>query len=93
VCHITQDKMPYIMSGIDESYYCIPIIEDRQWNDLNNRMGMVESIVGQEGPHMVDPCSEEQMMSSNKKSNDVDLNNWLELKKQAKLHDNQVACG
>ncbi len=38
----------------------------------------------------MDPCSEEQMMSSNKKSNDVDLNDWLELQEQAKLHDNQM---
>ena len=65
VCHIAQDKMPYITQGIEEAYYCVPTIEDGQWDDLNNWMGLVESIVGQEGPLMADPCSEEQMTSNN----------------------------
>jgi hypothetical protein len=53
-------------------------------------MGLVESIMGQEGPLMADPCAEEQMTSNNKKSNDVGKNDWLELQDQAKLHDNQM---
>ncbi len=28
VCHIAQNKMPYVMQGIEEAYYCVPIIED-----------------------------------------------------------------
>jgi hypothetical protein len=28
VCHIAQDKMPYVMQGVEEAYYCVPIIED-----------------------------------------------------------------
>jgi hypothetical protein len=51
-------------------------------------MGLVESIVGQEGPLMADPCAEEQMMLNNEKINDVGKNDWLELQNQAKLHDN-----
>jgi hypothetical protein len=47
-------------------------------------MGLVKSIVGQEGSLMADPCSEEQMTSNNKKINDVGKNNWLELQDQAK---------
>ncbi len=39
---------------------------------------------------MADPCSEEQMMSSNETSNDVSINNWLKLQEQAKLHDNHI---
>jgi hypothetical protein len=53
-------------------------------------MGLVESIVGQEGPLMADPCLEEQITSNNEKINDVGKNNWLELQDQAKLHDNQM---
>jgi hypothetical protein len=49
-------------------------------------MGLVKSIVGQEGPLMADPCSEKQMTSIN----DVGMNNQLELQEQAKLHDNQM---
>ncbi len=39
---------------------------------------------------MADPCSKEQMMSNNKKINDVGKNDGLELQDQAKLHDNQM---
>ncbi len=45
VCHIAQDEMPYVMQGIEEAYYCVPAIEDGQWNNLNNWMGLVNSIV------------------------------------------------
>ncbi len=90
VCHIAQDKMPYIMQGIEEAYYCVPTIEDGQWNDLNNWMGLVDSIVGQEGSLMANLCSEEQMTSINKKIDDVSINNWLQLQEKAKLHDNQM---
>jgi hypothetical protein len=42
-------------------------------------MGLVDSIVGQEGPLKADPCSEEQMTSNNEKIDVVGMNNWLEL--------------
>jgi hypothetical protein len=67
MCHIAQDKMPYVTQGIEEAYYCVSTIEERQWDDLNNWMGLVNSIVNQEGPFMADPCSEEQMPSNNEK--------------------------
>jgi hypothetical protein len=50
-------------------------------------MGLVNSIVGQEGPLMADPCSEEQVMSNNEKIDDIGMNNWLELQEKAKLHE------
>jgi hypothetical protein len=53
-------------------------------------MGLVESIAGQEGPLMADPCIEEQMTSNNKNMNDIGQNNWLELQNQAKLHDRKM---
>jgi hypothetical protein len=76
------------MQGIEEAYYCVPTIEDRWWDDLINRMGLVDNIVGQEGPLMADPCSEEQMTSNNKKIDDICMNGWLKLQEKAKLHDN-----
>ncbi len=90
VCNIAQDEMPYITQDVEAAYYCVAIIEDRQRDDLDSWMGLVKSIVGQEGPIMADPCSEEHMTSNNKKINDVGKNNWLELQDQAKLHDNQM---
>ncbi len=65
MCHIAQDKMPYITQGVEEAYYCVPTIEDKQWDDLNNQVGLVDNVVDQEGPLMADPCSKEQMMSNN----------------------------
>jgi hypothetical protein len=53
-------------------------------------MGLVISIMGQEGPLIADPCSEEQMTSNNEKIYDVGMSNWLELQEKAKLHDNQI---
>ncbi len=88
MCHIAQAETPYITQGVEEAYYYVPIIEDGWWDDLNNRMGLVNSILGQEGPHMAGPCSEEQMMSNNEKINDIGMNNWLELQEHAKLHYN-----
>jgi hypothetical protein len=61
VCQIAQDEMPYITQGVEEAYYFVPTIECGQWDDLNNRMGLVKSIVCQEGHLTANPCSEEQM--------------------------------
>jgi hypothetical protein len=55
VCNIAQDKMPFVMQDIEVSYYCVPIIDGRQWDDLDSRMGLGESIMGQVGPLMADP--------------------------------------
>jgi hypothetical protein len=74
MCHIAQDEMPYITQGIEEAYYCVPTIEDGRWDDLNNWMGLVDSIANQEGPLMADLCSEEQMTSNNEKIDDVGMN-------------------
>jgi hypothetical protein len=89
VCNIAQDKMPYVMQDIEATYYCVPIIKDGQWDDLDSWMGLVESIMGQEGPLMADPCAKEQMTSNNVKFNDVGKNDCLKLQDQAKLHDNR----
>jgi hypothetical protein len=67
--------MPYVTQSIEKAYYCVPIIEDKQWDDLNNQMGLADSIVGQEGPLMADPCSEEQVKSNNRKIDDIGMNN------------------
>ncbi len=76
VCNIVQDEMPYVMQDVEAAYYCVSIIEDGQWDDLDIGMGLVESIMGQEGPLMADPCTEEQMPSNSKKMNDVGKNDW-----------------
>ncbi len=75
MCHIAQDKMPYITQGIEEAYYCVPTIEDGRLDDLNNRMGLVDSIVNKEGPLMADLFSEEQMTSNNEKIHDLGMSN------------------
>ncbi len=90
MCHNAQDETPYVTQDVEEAYYCVPTIEDGQWDDLSNRMGLVESSVGQEGPLMADPCLEEQMMSNNEKINDVGMSDWLEFQEKAKLHNNQM---
>jgi hypothetical protein len=59
-------------------------------DDLVSGMGLVESIMSQEGPLIADPSAEEQMTSNNREINDVGKNNWLELQDQAKLHDNKI---
>ncbi len=91
MCYIAQDEMPYVMQDVEEAYYCVPTIEDGQWDDLSKLMGLVKSSVGQEGPLMADPCSEEQMMSNNEKIGDKGMSGWLELQEKAKLlHNNQM---
>jgi hypothetical protein len=90
VCNIAQDEMPYVTRDIEAAYYCVPFIEDGWWDDLDSWMGLIESIMGQEGPLMTDPCADKQMMLNNKKINGVGKNDWLELQDQAKLHDKQI---
>jgi hypothetical protein len=51
-------------------------------------MGLVESIMGQEGPLMADPCAEEQMMSNNKKI--IVRTTGLYFKIKQKMHDKQM---
>jgi hypothetical protein len=88
VCNIAQDKIPYIMQEVEAAYHCVHMIEDKQKDDLNSWMGLVESNMDQEGPLIADPYAEEQMTSNNKKINDLGKIDWLELQDQAKLHDN-----
>ncbi len=90
MCHIAQDEMPYVTQGVDEAYYCVPTIEDGQWDDLINWMGLVDSIVGQEGPLMAYLCLEEQMTSNNEKIDEIGMRDRLELQAKAKLHENQM---
>jgi hypothetical protein len=40
-------------------------------------MGLVESSMGQEGPLMADPCSEEQMTSNSDKNDDIGMSDLL----------------
>jgi hypothetical protein len=82
--------MPSITQDIKEAYYCVPTIEDGQWDDLSNPMGLVKSSVGQEGQLLADPCSEEQMVSNDEKIDDGDMRDWLELQEKVKLHNNQT---
>jgi hypothetical protein len=90
MCNIAQEEVPNITQDVEATYYCVPIIEDGCWDDLDSQMGLVESIMGQEGPLMADPCTEEQMTLINEKINDIGKNDWLELQDQAKLHDKQM---
>jgi hypothetical protein len=90
VCNIAQDKVPYIMQDVEAAYYCVFIIEDGQLNDLDSWMGLVESIMDQEGPLMADLYADEQMTLNNNNINDIGQNNWLELQDQEKLHDSQM---
>jgi hypothetical protein len=53
-------------------------------------MGLAESLMGHENPLMADPYEGFYEASSNKKSDDACLNDWLELQEQAKMHDRQM---
>ncbi len=90
MCHIAQDRMPYITQNVNEAYYCVPTIEEGQWDDLSNWMGLVESSVGQEGPLMADPCSEEKMMSNDDKINDTGMSYRLELQEKANFDGSRL---
>ncbi len=62
--------MPYVTQDVEAAYYCVPIIEDGRWDELDSQMGLVESIMGQEGLLMADPCAEAQMTLNNKNMNE-----------------------
>ncbi len=87
VCNVAQDEVPYATQDVEAAYYCFPIKKDRPWDDLDSWMGLVESIMDQDGPLMADPGAKEQVMSNNENMNDVGQNHWLELQDQAILHD------
>jgi hypothetical protein len=82
------DDTYYITENIWNSYYCVPIAEDGQWDDLTSWMGM-ESHMGQKDPLMADPYKELRDMS-NKKTDNADRSDWLELQEQAQTHGRQI---
>jgi hypothetical protein len=47
VCNIAVDDATYITQDIETVYYCIPITEDRQWDDPNRQMGLIKSLPNQ----------------------------------------------
>jgi hypothetical protein len=77
------------MQDVEIVYYCIPIIEDRQWEDLYGRMGLIESLTNQEGPLEADTCKE-VCATLNKKKTDVGLNNLLKLQEKMHKYDRQI---
>ncbi len=90
VCNIAVDDAAYVKQDIETAYYCAPITEDGQWDDLNCQMGLIKSLLNQEGLLKADPCKEDHVMSNNKKTDDAGLDNWLELQEQANKHDRQM---
>ncbi len=67
MCNIEVDDTYCITENVEDGYYCFPITEDGQWEDLASWMlGMVESLMGQEDPLMADPYKVFHDMSSSK---------------------------
>jgi hypothetical protein len=89
VCNNDVDDTYYVAENVENSYYCVSILEDGQLDDLASWMGMVESHMGQEDPLIADPYKELHDVS-NEKTDDADLSNWLELQEQAKIHHRQM---
>ncbi len=92
MCNIDVDDTYYVTENVENAYYCFPIIEDRQWDDLASWMGMIESYMGQEDPLIADPYEEIHDVSS-KKMDEADLSNWLELQEQAKTRKTDEGAG
>jgi hypothetical protein len=90
VCNIAVGDATYVTLDIEIVYYYLPIIEDRQWEDLNNRMGLIESLTNQEGPLKADPYKEVFATSNNKKTDDAGLNDFLKLQEKVSKHDRQI---
>ncbi len=86
MCNIDVNDTYYITEKVENAYYCIPTAEDRQWDDLASRMGIVESHMGHKDPPIADPYKE-LFDVSNKKTDKADLSEWLELQAQAKTHN------
>jgi hypothetical protein len=89
VCNININDTYYVPENLENTYYYVPITEDGQWDDLASQMGLVESHMGQEVPPTADPYKEFHDVS-NKKKDDVDLSDWLELQEKAKTHKIQM---
>jgi hypothetical protein len=90
VCNIEVDDATYPLQDKAIAYYCVPIIEDRQWEDLNSRMGLIENLTNQESPLEADLCKEVHAMSNDKKSDDSCLNDLLELQEKVNKHNTQI---
>jgi hypothetical protein len=89
VCNIDVDDTYYVTENVENIYYCTLIVEDGQLDDLASWMGMVESHMGQEDPCTADPY-EEICDVSNKKTDNAELSDWLEVQAQAKTHNRQM---
>jgi hypothetical protein len=87
--NINVDDTYIITENVENVYYCIPIVEDGQWDDVASWMGMVKSLMVQEDPLIADPFKELYHVSS-KKVDNVDLSDWIALQEQAKTHNRQM---
>ncbi len=90
VGNIADDDATYVKQDIDTAYYCTPLTEDGQWDNLNCRMGLIKGLLNQEVPLKADPCEDDHVMSNDKKTDDACLDDWLELQEQANKHDRQI---
>ncbi len=91
MCIIDIDDTYYVKENVENAYYCVPIIEDRHWDDLASWMGLVEIPMGPEDPLTADPYPYKEFCDVlNEKTDDADLNDWLELQEQAKVHNRQT---
>ncbi len=78
MCNLNVNDTYYVTEDVKNAYYCVPILEDGQRDDLASWMGLVESHMGQENPLKADPYKEICDVS-NENTDDVDLSDWLEL--------------
>ncbi len=51
---IKVDDTYYITENVENAYYCVPITENGQWEDLESWMGLIESLMGKEDPLIAD---------------------------------------
>ncbi len=48
VCNIKVDDTYYVTANVENAYYCVPITEDRQWEEgFESWMGLVEGLISQ----------------------------------------------
>jgi hypothetical protein len=72
VCNTDVDYTYSVTENIQNAYYCVPITDDGQLDDLASWMGTVENHMGHNDPLIVDPYKELRDVSK-KKTDNADL--------------------
>jgi hypothetical protein len=77
LCNINFNDTYYITENIEDAYYCVPTIDNGQWNDLDSQIDLAELLIAEPYKGLYDVLYSKKIEGNP----DTGLNGWLKLQK------------